>query len=189
MPVVSGLKQIGPGGPALNFGSWGPGSYPHLIGTALAGHTHADMTIVAYKGGAPAAQDLMGGHIQMTIAGIPQALDIQQRGLAAIAAIAGTQRSPLIPDVPTFVELGFTDPIFAVPIWLGIAAPARTPAPVVNRLREAAAAALKLPDTQKFLHSFGWTALGNTPSEFRAAVVREGPVIANAMRLAGVQPE
>jgi tripartite-type tricarboxylate transporter receptor subunit TctC len=186
---VSGLKQMKAGGSAINFGTWGPGSYPHLIGAALAQHTRANMTIVAYKGGAPAVQDFMGGHIQMTIAGIPPALDMEHKGMATIAAIAGTQRSPLIPNVPTFVELGFTEPTFAVPIWVGLVAPDKTPATVVNRLREAALVALKLPETQKFLNSFGWTALGNTPSEFRTAVERELPVIASAMLLADVQPE
>jgi tripartite-type tricarboxylate transporter receptor subunit TctC len=186
---VASLKQLGPGGKTLNFGTWGPGTYPHLIASALARHARADITIVAYKGGAPAVQDFMGGHIQMAIAGIPQAIDMQQKGIARIVALAGSQRSPLIADVPTFIEQGFNEPTFAIPIWIGMAAPAKTPDAVVNKLRDAALVALRSPDTQKFLSDFGWTALGNTPAEFQAALRREAPIVANAMREAGVQPE
>jgi hypothetical protein len=90
-------------------------------------------------------QDFMGGHIQMAITGIPQALDMQAKGMARIVAVAGTERSKLVPDVPTFVEQGFAEPTFALPLWVGMAAAAGTPAAVLGRLAEAATAALRTP--------------------------------------------
>ncbi|MBI5719590.1 MAG: tripartite tricarboxylate transporter substrate binding protein [Burkholderiales bacterium] len=187
--AIASLRQLGKGSPAMSFGTWGQGTYPHLIAAALARVTGADLNIVAYKGGAPAVQDFMGGHIQMTIAGIPQALDMQGKGLARIVAVAGTERSKLVPDVPTFVEQGFTEPTFSLPLWLGLAAPAGTPAAVLGRLADAATATLRSAEMQRFLQGFGWSALGNSAAEFRAALEREAPIVASAMRAAGVQPE
>jgi tripartite-type tricarboxylate transporter receptor subunit TctC len=186
---IGSLRQLNKSSTGLSFGTWGPGTYPHLIAAALARVTGADLNIVAYKGGAPAAQDFMGGHIQMAIVGIPQALDMQAKGLARIVAVAGTERSKLVPDVPTFVEQGFVEPTFALPLWVGMAAAAGTPAAVLHRLGEAATAALRMPEMQRFLQGFGWSPLGNTPAEFRAQLEREAPVVAHAMRAAGVQPE
>lgn len=186
---VSALRQLGRGGPGLNFGTWGQGTYPHLIAAALARVSGADLNIVAYKGGAPAVQDFMGGHIHMTIAGIPQALDMRSKGLARIVAVAGTVRSRLVPEVPTFAEQGFDDLTFSLPLWVGLAAPAGTPAAQLQRLGDAARATLQAGEMQRFLEGFGWSALGNRAEEFRAALEREAPIVAQAMRAAGVQPE
>ena len=186
---IATLKGLGPNGPGVSFGTWGPGTYPHLIAAGLARSTRANINIVGYRGGAPAVQDFMGGHIHMTIAGIPTALDIQQKGVGKIVAIAGNQRSPNLPDVPTFSELGFTEPAFGVPSWVGLAVPAATPAAIVSRLRVATVSALRTPDMMKFMSTFGWTPVGNTPAEFRAALERETPIVADAMRQAGVTPE
>jgi tripartite-type tricarboxylate transporter receptor subunit TctC len=183
------LKALGPTTTGVSFGTWGPGTYPHLIAAGLASSTRANLTIVGYRGGAPAVQDFMAGHIHMTIAGIPTALDIQQKGIGKIVAIASAQRSPILPDVPTFSELGFTEPVFSVPSWVGLAAPAGTPTAVVTRLRDATVAALRTPEMGKFFATFGWNPVGNTPADFRAAIERETPLVANAMRQAQVQPE
>lgn len=186
--IVS-LRQLNKSSTGLSFGTWGPGTYPHLIAAALARVTGADLNIVAYKGGAPAAQDFMGGHIQMAIVGIPQALGMQAKGLARIVAVAGTERSTLVPDVPTFVEQGFVEPTFALPLWVGMAAAAGTSAAALHRLGEAATVTLRTPEMQRFLQGFGWSQLGNTAAEFRAQLEREALVVAHAMRDAGVQPE
>jgi len=187
-PVPS-LKALGPNTAGVSFGTWGPGTYPHLIAAGLASSTRANLTIVGYRGGAPAVQDFMGGHIHMTIAGIPTALDIQQKGIGKIVAIAGAQRSSLLPEVPTFAELGFSEPVFNVPSWVGLVAPVGTPPAVINRLRDATLTALKSADMVKFFATFGWNPVGNTPAEFKAAIERETPLVANAMKLAQVQPE
>jgi tripartite-type tricarboxylate transporter receptor subunit TctC len=187
--AITSLRQLGKGSPAMSFGTWGQGTYPHLIAAALARVTGVDLNIVAYKGGAPAVQDFMGGHIHMTIAGIPQALDMQAKGLARIVAVAGTERSKLLPDVQTFVEQGFAEPTFTLPLWVGLAAPAGTPAALLGHLADAARATLRAAEMQRFLQGFGWVALGNSAAEFRAALQREAPIVADAMRAAGVQPE
>jgi tripartite-type tricarboxylate transporter receptor subunit TctC len=187
--AIATLRDLGKAGAGLAFGTWGQGTYPHLIAAALARSTGADLNIVAYKGGAPAVQDFMGGHIQMTIAGIPQALDMRTKGMARIVAAAGTERSKLVPEVPTFVEQGFSEPTFTLPLWVALAAPAGTPAATIGRLNEAASATVRSPEMQRFLQGFGWSALGNSAAEFDAALKREAPIVAAAMRAAGVQPE
>lgn len=187
--TVKALRELGKGSPGLSFGTWGPGTYPHLIASALARVTGADLSIVAYKGGAPAVQDFMGGHIQMTIAGIPQAVDMRNKGLARIVAVAGTVRSRLIPEVPTFTEQGFSDPTFSLPLWVGLAATAGTPLAELQRLGAAARASLRAAEMQRFLDGFGWSALGNSADEFRSALEREAPIVASAMRAAGVYAE
>lgn len=186
---IKDLKALGPNAPTMSFGTWGPGSFPHLIASALARDTGANINIIAYRGSAPSVQDFMGGHIQMTIAGLPNAQDIEAKGLGKIVAIASTQRSKVVPNVPTFLELGFTDPAFTVPSWVGVAAPAGTPAPVQQRLHAAAVASLKTADMDRFLNSFGWNPVGNTPAEFRASLEREIPLVTDALRKAGVKPE
>lgn len=186
---VASIKDLGPNSPPVSFGTWGSGTYPHLIAAALAQKTKAKMTIVDYRGGAPAVQDFMGGHIQMTIAGVPTALDIQTKGLGKIVAVGGGQRSAAIPDVPTYAELGFTEPTFSVPSWVALAAPAGTPVDVINKVRDGVVKVLAGQNMKDFLARFGWSAVGNTPAEFKAALERETPLIAEAMRAAGVQPE
>ena len=183
--ALASLRDLGKN----SFGTWGQGTYPHLIAAALARVTGADLNIVAYKGGAPAVQDFMGGHIQMTIAGIPQAMDMRNKGLARIVAVAGTVRSKLVPEVPTFAEQGFSDPTFTLPLWVGLATTAGTPPAVVQRLGDAARASLRTAEMQRFLETFGWSPLGNSADDFRAALEREAPIVASAMRAAGVQPE
>ena len=187
--AVTALRELGKSSPGLSFGTWGQGTYPHLIAATLARVTGADLNIVAYKGGAPAVQDFMGGHIQMTIAGIPQALDMRSKGLARIVAVGGTVRSRLVPEVATFPEQGFSDPTFTLPLWVGLATTAGTPPAVMQRLGDAARASLRTAEMQRFLEGFGWSALGNSADEFRAALEREAPIVASAMRAAGVQPE
>jgi tripartite-type tricarboxylate transporter receptor subunit TctC len=186
---IKDLKELGPKSQGVSFGTWGTGSFPHLIASALARSTGANLTIASYRGGAPAVQDFMGGHIHMTIAGLPAAKDIEAKGLGKIVAVASTQRSKVVPNVPTFLELGLTDPAFTVPSWVGVAAPIATPQPVLQRLNAAAVASLKTPDMERFLNTFGWNAVGGTPAEFRAAWEREMPLVADALRKAGVQPE
>lgn len=186
---VASIKDLGPKSPPISFGTWGSGTYPHLIAAALAQKTRANMTIVGYRGGAPAVQDFMGGHIQMTIAGVPAALDIQAKGLGKIVAVGGGQRSAALPDVPTYAELGFTEGTFSVPSWVALAAPAGTPVEVVNKVRDGVVKVLAEKPMQDFLARFGWSAMGNTPAQFKAALERETPLIAEAMRTAGVQAE
>jgi tripartite-type tricarboxylate transporter receptor subunit TctC len=125
----------------------------------------------------------------MTIAGVPAALDIQAKGLGKIVAVGGGQRSAALPDVPTYAELGFTEGTFSVPSWVALAAPAGTPVEVVNKVRDGVVKVLAEKPMQDFLARFGWSAMGNTPAQFKAALERETPLIAEAMRTAGVQAE
>lgn len=187
----SPLRQLLAPSPAkpISFGTWGPGSYPHLIAASLIQQTGSNMIVVPYKGGAPVVQDFMGGFVQLAVVSVSQARDLQQKGMARIVAVAGDKRLPQLPDVPTYAEQGFTDPMFAMTTWAGLAAPAMTPTPIVMKLREAMLTALRAAETQKFLYDNGWAAVGSTPAEVRVAMEREMPVIANVMRLAGVQPQ
>lgn len=173
----------------LSYGSWGPGTYSHLVAETLARRSGANMLHVPYRGGAPSIQDFLGGHIQIAFAGLLPGKDFQKDGKARLVAVTGTKRSPILPDVPTFAELGMDDAMFKLPIWLGLAAPARTPDAIVARLHQSVKTALQSPEIVKFLVEFGQDATGTTPEEFRAAVERELPLVTDLIRAAGVEPQ
>jgi len=173
----------------VNFATWGSGTYPHLIAASIAERTGSTMTIVPYKGGAPALQDFMGGVVNLAVVAPSMAKDLQAKGMARIVAVAGATRLRELPDVPTYAEQGFADPIFTMTTWAGFAAPTKTPPAILKKLNEAARSALQSPEMQKYLESASWVAMGTTPADFRSAVERELPALARVMRLAGVQPE
>jgi tripartite-type tricarboxylate transporter receptor subunit TctC len=154
----------------LMYGSAGIGSSGHLIGAMFAQQAGIQATHVPYRGGGPAVTGLLANEIQFVFDTVqttrPQVLEGQLRGLA----VSGAERSPLLPEVPTARESGLAD--FTVDYWLGIFAPARTPAPVVQRIGTAFREVLALPHVQERLAGMGLTPVGSTPEAF-ASTVRE----------------
>ena len=145
------LAKANPG--TLNFGSSGNGSTNHLAGELLKSLTGIDIVHVPYKGAAPAMTDLIGGHIPMMFDNMPAVLpQVQSKAVNAIA-VAGATRASALPDVPTVAESGV--PGFEAFSWFGLAAPAKTPAPVLAKLQGDVEAILKMPDVQKRFTELG----------------------------------
>ena len=148
----------------LNFGSSGSGSSIHLSGELFKSMTHLDMVHVPYKGSAPAITDLLGGQVDFSFQNVNAVLPHLRSGKLRAIAVTGSQRSPVLPDVPTLAESGVKGA--EVYSWQGMAAPRGLPADVKSRLAKAAIVAVQQPDIRKRFVEQGLEIVGNTPEEF-----------------------
>lgn len=148
----------------FSYGSSGNGTPQHLTGELFASVAKLPMSHVPYKGSAPAIADLLGGHIPMmfdsTIAIMPHI----KSGKVRPIAVSGAKRSPLLPDVPTFAEVGL--PEIESYAWYGMFAPARTPKDVIAKINAETQKAMKQPAFQKVLADTGSDYVGDTPENF-----------------------
>jgi tripartite-type tricarboxylate transporter receptor subunit TctC len=168
------------------YASAAAGSLPHFFGVMFAKSAGITLTHVPYKGTAPALQALAAGEVNALSTVVADIRSIVDGGKARLLAVAGEQRDPSAPDVPTFKELGFD--LVAQP-WYALFAPAGTPAATIERLSKAAIAALNEPATRKRLLDMHLepTGLG---AERLARIMKDdherwGPVI----RASGFKPE
>lgn len=152
----------------LNFGSGGVGTAAHLAGELFNTASGAKMVHVAYKGGALAMNDLLGGQIQVMFANLPEAqAQVKSAKLRALA-ITGNQRNPQLPDVPTFAESGYKE--IDLKSWFGMFAPKNTPAPIVDKLSRDIAGVVADPSVQQRLKELGAEPIGNRHEEFQTFV-------------------
>ena len=145
----------------VSCASSGVGTSPYLSCELLRTMAGVKMVTVAYKGGAPAMQDVMGGQATMVIANeaLPYIKDKRLKGMAVTTAT----RTPLAPDLPAIAE---TLPGFDVTSWYGVFAPTGTPPEIVNKISAEIVSLLKAPDVQKRLEALGAVAVGSSPKEF-----------------------
>ena len=162
------LARARPG--ALNFGSSGTGSVPHLAIELLRQMSRTDMVHVPYKGDTPALLDLLGGQIQLFSSAplvlVPQITAGKVRGLA----VTTEQRSPVMPDLPT---VGEVVPGYSATTWFGMWAPAGMPREIVARLNQSIARIVKQPDVQARLRADGMEPAHFTPEEFTRFIAAE----------------
>ncbi len=153
------------------WASAGNGTPQHMTGELFRTTAKLQMVHIPYKGSAPAISDLMGGHVPMmfdtTIAIIPHI----KAGKVRPIAVSGAQRSPQLPDVPTFAEAGLAG--VESYGWYGFFAPAKTPKEIVNKLNEATLKFMKTPDFQRVLTETGSDYVGDTPENFAAFIRAE----------------
>jgi tripartite-type tricarboxylate transporter receptor subunit TctC len=116
----------------LSYGSGGPGAPHHLYAELLKSMTGIEMTHVPYKGSLPALNDVVAGHIQVMFCDIPPAIGMVEAGRVRVLGVSTANRVAAFPDVPTIAEAGV--PGFAVAGWFMLAAPAKTPSAIVQRL-------------------------------------------------------
>jgi tripartite-type tricarboxylate transporter receptor subunit TctC len=165
----------------INFGSAGSGSTPHLCGELFKTMAHVDIVHVPYRGTAPAMNDLIGGHIQMFFDLLPASLPQIETGKVRALANAGGRRPPALASLPTVAEQGLAG--FDATSWVGLVAPAATPAPVVAKLIAEAERALRAPETAARLHELGsepGTAFGKDFAAFMAAETRKWAAVIKA---------
>ncbi len=168
-----------------DYASAAAGSLPHYFGVLFAKSAGIDMTHIAYKGTAPALQALAGGEIKAAMFVLSDALTLVRSGKARVLAVAGSQRSSLAPDVPTFKELGHN---IEGNGWYALFAPAKTPRDIVDRYAKAAIEAIRAPDMKQRLEQMGLEPTGLGPAELAAILKTDydkwGPVI----RASGFKP-
>lgn len=171
--------------PPIGYGSWGPGTLPHLVMASVEAQSSASFTHVPYRGAAPALQDLAGGQVQLGFAPANVAVQYQQKGLATPIAVTG-QRSALLPDVPTLAEQGFKGPVEESRIWFGLVGPKGMPAELVLRWHDAISATVRTPEFEKFLTGIGFVPFLSTPQQFSNNLAREFDVINSLIRKLGI---
>ena len=113
-----------------NYGTTSAGATPHFAGVMLSNESKVPMKPVHYRGGAPALQDVVGGHIPMSVNPLSESMPLHQAGTVRVLAVTGAKRSQFLPDVPTAKEAGYD---VVVESWLGVFLPAKAPADVVQR--------------------------------------------------------
>ena len=171
----------------LAYGSWGMGSYAHLAGAWLSDNLKADMNHAAYKGESPMLQDLVGGQIQLTFASLQSARPYIESGRLKALAVTGTQRMIALPKVPTMSEQGIKDEVFRVTGWVGMSAPAKTPADVLARVGTEVRAILAQPDVRERIQQMGFIPVGSTAEEFNVQFKKDAPVWERLVKLSGAK--
>ena len=177
------LSRARPG--QLAYASAGNGTAGHLAGELFKSMAKVDIVHIPYKGNVPAITDLVGGQTSMLFATLPTVLPLAKAGKLHALAVTGAQRNPATPDVPTMAESGL--PGFEVTNWIGVFAPAGTPADVVAKLNAEIMRIMRLPDVQSRLANEGAKFRPTTPNEFAAFVKAEIAKWGKLIRDSGVK--
>lgn len=184
--VASVIAQAKAAPGKLTYASSGDGSPQHLGALMFETRTQAQMLHVPYKGGAPAINDTLAGNVDMLFAVLPEALPHIQSGKLHALGLMSPQRSALLPQVPTMVESGYAD--LNLSAWVGLLAPAKTPADIVDKLNQAVHTLLQ-GDVKDKLASSGMEATASTPQALKAIIASDLKLHAELVKAAGLQPQ
>lgn len=168
------------------YGTPAAGSLPHFFSVLFAQKANLDLTHAAYKGSSPAMNELVGGHLPMLFDTAVDLTEMYKAGKIRVLATSGSKRSSILPDVPTFKESGFN---IEAAGWNGLYAPAGTPAAVVQKLNQAAVAAVTHPDVKVKLAARGFTPTGTSPEELARIQKADMELWAPAVKASGFTPE
>ncbi|MBS0425712.1 MAG: tripartite tricarboxylate transporter substrate binding protein [Proteobacteria bacterium] len=166
----------------VNYGSFGPGTAPHILGHLLSRQVHgAKLTHIAYKGAPPAIQAVLSNEVDLLFDGVSGVLELARSGRAVPLAVANPKRSEYFPNVPTTAELGYPDMV--MDLWIGVAVKKGTPQPIIDRLHAAFEKAMAKPEAAKRFADLGYTRNPMTPAQFdqfiKSELDRYRPVIAD----------
>jgi tripartite-type tricarboxylate transporter receptor subunit TctC len=163
----------------LDYASAGVGSFQHLGAELFKLEAHVNLTHVPYKGGGPAMQDVIAGHVKIMFSSLVQTTPFIKSGALIALGTGGAKRNPVLPDVPTIAEAGV--PGYVGDNWWGIVAPAGLPAPLTDKIYKAVQAALKSPELQAQFDREGAATAEMTPAEFgkyiETEIVKWGRVV------------
>ena len=155
----------------VSWGSQGFGVAPHLLIELFKLETGVNVVHVPYRGTAPMLSAVLAGEVQVVADPMTTSLVHIEAGKLRAIAIAGAERTPKLPDVPTVVEAGF--PKLQSPFWLGVVAPAGTPQPIIDKLNTAFRESLKPADTRALLAKLGADIKIGTPQDFGNMLAKE----------------
>lgn len=150
----------------LSYATAGNGSTPHLAGELLGKETNIKVVHIPYKGSGAAMIDVMGGQVPVMFDALTAVMTHIKSGKLRAIAVAGDKRSPMLPDVPTFAELGYAN--FELSTWHGLWAPKKTPKPIVDKLSQELQRISRLPEVEKRISDLGGTTVGSTAEQFDA---------------------
>jgi tripartite-type tricarboxylate transporter receptor subunit TctC len=156
---------------AIDFASSGNGSSQHLVGALFNTMAGVKLNHVPYKGSGPAMQDLLGGQVGVSFAGVPNVLGQVRGGKLKALAVTTPKRWVELPDVPTMAEAGV--PGYEATLWLSISGPAGMPEPIVQQLYSAISKALQDPELQQHFRTAGVEAMAMPPDELNRYMASE----------------
>jgi len=157
----------------MNAGVGGAGSFTHLAMAWLADSAKVEVAYIPYKGTGPVLVDLMAGRVNSTFGNVLSTLPHVKSGKMRALATSMNKRSAVLPELPTIAESGFPD--YNLNTWHGWAAPAATPAAIVNKMSQELARVVKSPQISDQLAGDGGEPVGSTPDEFRKLIAAEVP--------------
>jgi tripartite-type tricarboxylate transporter receptor subunit TctC len=181
---VIAMAKADPG--KINFGTGGLGTTPHMTAELFQYTAGIKMVHVAYRGEAPAINDLLAGQIPLMFANLSAVMGNLKAGTLRALAVTGAHRSPSAPDIPTVAESAL--PGFEAETWWGIVAPAGTPPAILAKLNAAARKALADDDTKKRFAELGMTNGGSSPEELDAYIKSEIAKWSKVIKDANIQP-
>lgn len=167
--VADYLKWAKAHPPQASYGVPAAGSALHFVGMMLQKASGTELTAVAYRGGAPLLNDVLGGQVPVSVSVLGEVMPHIRAGKLRGLAVSSAQRSPFLPEVPTFVEQGFPDIVMQE--WLGWFLPARAPAETVQRLNALVREGLASPEFVEALAKVGLQPVHQSADEF-ARIVR-----------------
>jgi tripartite-type tricarboxylate transporter receptor subunit TctC len=170
----------------LNFATAGAATSSRLSVELFRSTAGIDATLVHYKGGGPALNDLLGGHVEAMIASAGLVLPSVKAGRLTALAVTSRGRSALVPGVPSVSE---TFPQFEAQSWVGVLAPARTPRAVIQRLNAEIARVLAAPEQRERFTALGYEIVAGTPEQFGAWVRDESAKWGKLIRERGITAE
>jgi tripartite-type tricarboxylate transporter receptor subunit TctC len=179
------LAKAEPG--KINYASAGPGTTPHLAGAMFAHLAGIDIVHVPYRGAAPATTDLVAGNVQMLAIGYATVAPFVEAGRLRVLAVAGPQRLPYLPDVPTAAEAGL--PGWEMETWYGLFAPPATPKPIVDQLNQTVQDFLLDPATKKRFKDNFYGTMAMTPEQFDARANAEAAKWQRVVHDTGITPQ
>ncbi len=182
---VIALSKSQQGG--LSFGTSGTGGTPHIAGELLKSRSNANLTHVPYKGGGQAMTDVLGGTIPLVYTAVAGAYGHIKSGKLRAIAVSSAQRTTALPDVPTFIESGIPD--FVVNSWVGLLAPAKTPAAIVTRLNAELNTVLNDPTVHEKLRLMGIEATPGSAVQFNNEIKRDLARYGQVVKSAGIRIE
>jgi tripartite-type tricarboxylate transporter receptor subunit TctC len=179
------LARAKPG--QLNFASSGTGTGTHFTAEKFKLMAGIDVEHIPYKGGPEAMTDVMTGRVTYWLPSIGTALPFIQGGKLVALAVTSRQRSAALPNVPTLAESGLAG--FDDALWIGVWAPAGTPAPIVDKIAQDIARAFAMPDLRERLASNVAEPMDITPAEFTRFIRAETEAAARVIKAAGIKPQ
>jgi tripartite-type tricarboxylate transporter receptor subunit TctC len=181
---IIAMAKANPG--AINFASGGVGTTPHMAGELFALEAGLKMVHVAYRGEAPAINDLLGGQFHFMFANLSAVIGNVQAGTLRAIAVTSAKRAAAIPEIPTVAEAAI--PGFEAATWFALVAPAATPRDIVARLNAETQRLLAQPDTQKRFADLGMTSEGSAPEALDAYIRSEIAKWSKVIKAAAIPP-
>jgi tripartite-type tricarboxylate transporter receptor subunit TctC len=155
----------------INFASAGMGTGGHLAMELFAQTAEISLVHVPYRGATPALTDVVAGHVKVLFTGVPPTVSFIRDHQLIPLVVAGTQRLPTLPNVPTAQEIGMKG--FDISVWYGVLGPANLPAHVTEILSKQVIEIVREPEFRKHLADQGVSPIGSTPAEFEAVIHRD----------------